>query len=66
MSRHGCIQLIKVELSRDVAAFQQLALVTMDDFRRLVARSVVPNNYVMVLVKKIAEGVLEEIAVVVT
>jgi hypothetical protein len=66
MFRHGCIQLIEVELSRDVAAFQQLALVTMDDFRSFVRRSVVPHNYVMALVKQIAKGVLEQIAVVVT
>jgi hypothetical protein len=49
-----------------VAAFQQLALVTMDDFRSFVRRSVVPHNYVMALVKQIAKGVLEQIAVVVT
>jgi hypothetical protein len=66
MSRHGRIQLIKVELSGDVAAFQYLALVTMDDFRSFVGRSVVPHNYVMALVKKIAKGVLQKIAVVVT
>jgi hypothetical protein len=49
-----------------VTAFQQLALVTTDDFRSFVRRPVVPHNYVMALVKKIAKGVLEKIAVVVT
>jgi hypothetical protein len=48
-----------------VAALQQFALVTMDDFWSFVGRSVVPRNYVMALVKKIAKGVLEKIAIVV-
>jgi hypothetical protein len=38
----------------------------MDDFRSFVRRSVVPHNYVMALVKQIAKGVLEQIAVIVT
>jgi len=38
----------------------------MDDFRSFVRRSVVPHNYMMALVKKIAQGILEKIAVVVT